>query len=227
MGVGKIFAAPFTVDISRFANATEQTTAEERIALKSSVNIPTDRPIAVFSGKLTEGKRPLDFADAILLTKSGVHGVFIGDGAEMDALKNHPAHARMTILGFRNQQELPSLLSCGDILVLPSSYEAWGLAVNEGLACGLVPVVSDSVGCAPDLVAGVGVVFPTGDVPALADALDAASEISEGDGFRVARQAFMESYSVSASAQAYDSTIRAILWSKGSRGGHGSSGPKE
>ena len=59
----------------------------------------------------------------------------------------------------------------GDVLVLASGREPWGLVVNEGMACGLIPVVSDAVGCAVDLVAGVGEVFPVGDVEALAAAL--------------------------------------------------------
>jgi glycosyltransferase involved in cell wall biosynthesis len=36
------------------------------------------------------------------------------------------------------------------------------------MACGLIPVVSDAVGCGPDLVRGIGEVFPAGDVDALA-----------------------------------------------------------
>jgi glycosyltransferase involved in cell wall biosynthesis len=39
------------------------------------------------------------------------------------------------------------------------------------MACGLVPVVSDAVGCGPDLVAGIGEIFPAGDASALAAAL--------------------------------------------------------
>ena len=54
---------------------------------------------------------------------------------------------------------------------LPSGREPWGLVVNEGMACGLIPVVSDAVGCGPDLVRGVGEIFPVGDVAALAAAL--------------------------------------------------------
>ena len=37
------------------------------------------------------------------------------------------------------------------------------------------PVVSDAVGCGPDLVAGVGEVFPVGDIGALAAALERAA----------------------------------------------------
>ena len=49
----------------------------------------------------------------------------------------------------------------------------WGLVINEGMAAGAFPVVSDRVGCAEDLVAGVGEVYPCGDVPSLTAALPA------------------------------------------------------
>jgi glycosyltransferase involved in cell wall biosynthesis len=55
--------------------------------------------------------------------------------------------------------------------VLPSDDgETWGLVVNEAMVCGLPAIVSDRVGCGPDLVEpGVtGAVFPFGDIPALA-----------------------------------------------------------
>ena len=81
----------------------------------------------------------------------------------------------MRCLGFVNQAELPGWYGCGDILALPSGREPWGLVVNEGMACGLVPVVSDAVGAAADLVEGVGEVFPAGDVAALAAALTRAA----------------------------------------------------
>jgi glycosyltransferase involved in cell wall biosynthesis len=43
--------------------------------------------------------------------------------------------------------------------------------VNEAMTAGVLPVVSDRVGCAPDLVAGLGEVYPSGDVAALTAAL--------------------------------------------------------
>jgi glycosyltransferase involved in cell wall biosynthesis len=53
----------------------------------------------------------------------------------------------------------------GDIFVLPSAFgESWGLAVNEALACGRPVIVSDRVGCAPDVVdASCGRIFPWND----------------------------------------------------------------
>jgi glycosyltransferase involved in cell wall biosynthesis len=44
------------------------------------------------------------------------------------------------------------------------------LVVNEAMACGLPAIVSDQVGCGPDLIVPgkTGFVFPLGDVAALA-----------------------------------------------------------
>lgn len=56
-------------------------------------------------------------------------------------------------------------------LILPSSYEPWGLVVNEALAAGLPVIVSNQVGAAHDLVEGrdTGFVFPYHDTDKLAE----------------------------------------------------------
>ena len=61
------------------------------------------------------------------------------------------------------------------------------------MAAGALPVVSDRVGAGPDLVDGVGEVFPCGDVTALTEALRRAlgrlgdPEVSEQVRQRIAR----------------------------------------
>ena len=58
--------------------------------------------------------------------------------------------------------------------MLPSEVENWGLVLNEAMAAGVFPVVSDLVGAAPDLVADLGEVYSCGDVRALVTALGRA-----------------------------------------------------
>jgi glycosyltransferase involved in cell wall biosynthesis len=58
-----------------------------------------------------------------------------------------------------------------DALVLPSDGgETWGLVVNEAMVCGRPCLVSDQVGCGPDLIeeGRTGAIFPCGDVDKLA-----------------------------------------------------------
>jgi len=72
---------------------------------------------------------------------------------------------------------MPAVYAAADVIVLPSDgLETWGLAVNEAMACGLPAVVSDAVGCGPDLVEqGVtGAVFPVAQIALLAAAMEAA-----------------------------------------------------
>jgi glycosyltransferase involved in cell wall biosynthesis len=58
----------------------------------------------------------------------------------------------VTFLGFRQNHELPALLTAADFFVLPSCHEPWGVVVSEAMACGLPVLLSDRVGAAYDLL---------------------------------------------------------------------------
>jgi glycosyltransferase involved in cell wall biosynthesis len=101
---------------------------------------------------------------------------FAGSGELQDGLAQAAREAGLpaTFLGFVNQSRMPAIYASADVAVLPSDgSETWGLAINEAMACGVPAVVSDAVGCGPDLIeaGGTGEVFPLGDVPAFAQAL--------------------------------------------------------
>jgi glycosyltransferase involved in cell wall biosynthesis len=67
---------------------------------------------------------------------------------------------------------MPDVYRLGDVFVLPSQGETWGLAINEAMAAGRPVIVSDKVGCAPDLVRPEnGVVFQSGNEEALGTGL--------------------------------------------------------
>lgn len=136
----------------------------------------------LFVGKLQPKKRPLDFLAALerLARRSpagAVHGLVVGTG-ELEAEARRAAAkngAPVTFTGFLNQTEIGEAYAAADVLVLPSDWgETWGLVVNEGMLFGLPAVVSDRVGCGPDLVTEgeTGRVAPFGDVEVLADTME-------------------------------------------------------
>jgi glycosyltransferase involved in cell wall biosynthesis len=84
-----------------------------------------------------------------------------------------PVRARF--IGFRNQTQLSPYYHAADLLILPSlEGETWGLVVNEALHHGLPCVVSDAVGCAPDLIedGSTGQIARAGCFQSLASALE-------------------------------------------------------
>jgi glycosyltransferase involved in cell wall biosynthesis len=54
--------------------------------------------------------------------------------------------------GFRQIDENPVFYALADAFILPSLWEEWGLVVNEAMASGLPVVISETAGCAEDLL---------------------------------------------------------------------------
>jgi glycosyltransferase involved in cell wall biosynthesis len=78
------------------------------------------------------------------------------------------------IVGFVNQSAISGYYSIADIFVLCSGMgETWGLVVNEAMNFELPVVVTETCGCARDLVVDGenGFVCPEGDIAQLRGAL--------------------------------------------------------
>jgi glycosyltransferase involved in cell wall biosynthesis len=121
-------------------------------------------------------KRVRDFICALqqaVNSGAAVEGLVVGDGplrSECETLVSSSG-VPVRFAGFLNQSEIVKAYIAADMLVLPSDGgETWGLVVNEAMCCGRPCIVSDQVGCGPDLVqpGKTGAIFPLGDVDALA-----------------------------------------------------------
>jgi len=196
MGLGAPSAsvAPFAVDNARFRKAARDPQSHAATAV-------------VFAGKFIPGKRPGDVLEAAKRLPD-VKFLMVGDGPLDYELRTVAENLpNVTFGGFKNQTEMPDALAAADVLLLPSEYEAWGLIVNEAMACGLVPVVSDAVGCAPDLVSELGQTFPTGNIHALCGAIEAALATAGASGTGVRLWERVEQFSLKACALAYESAL--------------------
>ena len=151
---GKCFLAPHAVDAAHF-QATPARLAEAA-AQRSALGIPADAPVALFAGKLIPKKSPdLLLAAFLRAAVPGAHLVLAGDGERLPSLRAAAAgHANTHFLPFANQSAMPTRYLLGDVFVLPSQgrHETWGLAVNEAMHLGRPCLVSDHVGCHPDLI---------------------------------------------------------------------------
>jgi glycosyltransferase involved in cell wall biosynthesis len=100
----------------------------------------------------------------------------IGGGMPDAAIRaDFPPVARpfVTIMGRAQEAELMAAYRTHDLMVLPSTYEGFGMVVIEAMSQRL-PVVATPVGCAQAMIASgsTGLLVPPRDAAALADALD-------------------------------------------------------
>ena len=193
-----------------------------RAELRRKWGIPDEAFCPLFVGKLQPKKRPLDFIVALGVVSrerpaGSVHGLVVGSG-ELEEEARRAARAGdvpMTFAGFLNQTEIGRAYAAADALVLPSDWgETWGLVVNEAMTFGLPAVVSDRVGCSPDLVSEgeTGHVVPFGQVAALAEKLTALArdERSRQTMGRLARER-VRAYSPARGARATLAAARIAL----------------
>jgi glycosyltransferase involved in cell wall biosynthesis len=177
----RLFFSPHCVDNNSFRVASD--VARRARGATSSAN-----KRLLFVGKLLERKRPMDLLKAavILRKTQPVEVAFAGSGELEANLRDFALASGVPAIfhGFVNQSEMPAVYAAADVMVLPSDgLETWGLAVNEAMACGVPAVVSDAVGCGPDLVEqGVtGTVFPVGQIGLLAEAVQTAISLNVGE----------------------------------------------
>jgi glycosyltransferase involved in cell wall biosynthesis len=175
------FLMPYAVDNQYFQSRSQQAAAGRNELLRE-LNLDASRPVILFASKLQNRKRCQDLVESYLNLSSdeGIEPhpylVIVGDGAErptLEARVKQSGCSGVRFCGFRNQSELPGFFNLATVFVLPSRDEPWGLIVNEVMNSGRAVIVSNDVGCQPDLIAdGVeGCVFPAGDVAALTEAL--------------------------------------------------------
>jgi len=152
----KLCHVPHSVDNNRFSK-NALTLEAKALQKRKQLGIPDDSLVLLFAGKLVSHKQPILLLqvaqELVQLEKYNIHLIFVGSGPlkkRMLALSKGSDYIHF--LGFRNQTDMPLLYRLGDIYVLPSVSETWGLGVNEAMACSRAVLVSDKVGCAPDIV---------------------------------------------------------------------------
>ncbi len=173
----RVFWTPYSVDNDFFTKSAAEWWPR-RDDVKRRLGVPLDLPVILQTSKLMPRKRPFDLLEAHRRLGGRTALVFVGDGELRRPLEAHVkacAIPNVFFAGFQNQGDISAYYSIGDIFVLPSTHDIFGIAVNEAMCFRLPVIASDTVGSAADLVrpGENGLIYPAGDVDALTEALQA------------------------------------------------------
>lgn len=134
----------------------------------------------LYAGLLDGNKRPLDLIDLCdALSDRGIDFLLsiAGEGplqhALADGIAHHVQAGRVRMLGRVGFEQMASLYRACDMLVLTSQSEGSPLVVMEAMATGRPVAISTGSGHAAEIITHNhdGLIFPIGDMQALADAL--------------------------------------------------------
>ena len=148
---------------------------------------PASLPFAVgesdfvvgFAGRIVPEKGWRDIAAAVAALPKSFKFVLAGSDDDSVALKemlDDPGlRGRVAYVGLLDRDDLWGFYAALDCLVLPSRTtptwkEQFGGVLADAMAVGL-PVVGSSSGAIPEVIGSAGLVFPEGDVQALASSL--------------------------------------------------------
>jgi glycosyltransferase involved in cell wall biosynthesis len=177
MSESKIFVAPNATDRAYFSSQADRL-RPHRNEIRGKLGI--EGIALVFVGRLVEEHKNvstlINAFGKLASRGESINLIVVGDGPDRVGYESIVAEHRIPrvyFLGELNHDQLCEVYSAADILVLPSSSEAWGFVLNEGMEFGLPLVVSEAVGAGPDLVhpGENGFVFPVGDSDKLAEML--------------------------------------------------------
>lgn len=202
----RVFDSPYSVDTEL---VDRQRLEFPRDEARRNLGIPAGAVAVLFTGKLIARKAPLLLLEAIrrLPSHDNVVLLLVGEGDQRSDVVEVATSAlgeRVRAPGFVNQGRIGQYYSAADVFVLPSLYDSWGLVVNEAMQFGLPAIVSDRVGCAPDLIVEgrTGFTFRSEDPQDLADRLALVlgdAELRKEMGRNAARH--IGAYSTRASAE--------------------------
>ncbi|WP_017653945.1 glycosyltransferase family 4 protein [Fortiea contorta] len=206
----QLIFSPYCISTSPF-HCNEVARSYLRQETRQNLGISEKQIVLLFSGKLSSRKRPDLLLQAVKLLspeiRTQIAVLFLGDGELKTGLENFSRSSPTVtthFLGFQNQTQLSRYYHTADLLILPSQYsETWGLVVNEALHHGLPAIVSQAVGCAPDLVnPGVtGDIFETDSALSLSEAIERSLSLIHRYDIRLQCRQQVSAYSVVKAAE--------------------------
>jgi glycosyltransferase involved in cell wall biosynthesis len=169
-------AEPERIEVCRTCEDTElwRPDAEARARIRSELEIPEDRTVILYAGRIVQQKQPRVFANTMRLLAAEVGGgersftaLVAGDGPDLPWLRrfveDYSLSGCVRFLGPVRTDEMPGTFAASDIFFLPSLWEGIALTIFEAMSAGLAVVGADVGGQRELVLEDCGVLIPRSD----------------------------------------------------------------
>lgn len=191
----------------------------------------TGDPILFWAAMLNERKDPLTLLEGFRTVSArhpGARLYMAGNGPIEEEVKafvaGDPALSKtVTLLGYRNNSELPDYLNAADIYVMASHWEGFAISSMEAMACGALPVLT-RIPCFVEQTENGrwGLLFEAGNRKELEENLDrAVVDVEWRETLRSGLPEHIAQYTWHASAEKLAALYERIVAERGSRGAAG------
>lgn len=174
---GQFFLAPWEIDYHDLEKFYQQA-VDDRVGIRNKLRIKPDEIVIITIGRLLKWKGfdlVINAVAKLYNDGSKVKLVVVGDGPYKNTLEKriNASNCPAVLVGNKDRKGVVECLTISDIFVLASTFEPWGLVVNEAALCGLPLVLSDAVGASADLLNNNinGYTFRSGNLDSLVKAL--------------------------------------------------------
>ena len=169
-----------TIHIHTFSSINEENMLKEPLTkqgkceIRSQLNLPENCKLAIAVGRFISLKHYNELIEAWTKMPKDYYLLLVGGGSEQKRYEKTVKDLELSniiIEPFHPMRELFEYYKASDVFVHPTSYDVWGLVVNEAMACGLPVVVSDKCVAGLELVEqGInGFVVSMGDETMIVD----------------------------------------------------------
>jgi glycosyltransferase involved in cell wall biosynthesis len=151
---------------------------EDRASVRKRHGLDPEKITFIYTGRLDGEKRVDVLIKAVkFITNPNIQVAIVGKGSLGDDLKklshrlkvDHSVH----FLGLIQHDDLPVLLNCADVFVMPGDVESLSLSTLEAMACGMPVIAANSMALPELIVDGVnGFLFNPRDAEDLARRMD-------------------------------------------------------
>jgi len=157
MPENRIFIKPNVTDNDFWERETKKYSIRRREILKDKGYKSRN---FIFVGRFSEEKNLFFLLKAFNEAKKIISNenwglILVGDGHLKEVLQSFVKKNEIKdvfFVPFKQKKELPEFYAISDVLVLPSLSEPWGIVVNEAMASGVIPLISNRCGAADMVV---------------------------------------------------------------------------